>query len=290
MNDFVTIQDRINGNYADLSDRLKVAAEYVADNQLDVATRSLRSIAASSGVSPATYSRLARALGYEDYEEMREAGRFAVQRKFSPFSERALKLREMAATEAETALLAAQSAACVSNIGTLQHRIDPKQLEGVVTALHDAPKVLIVGSKGSAGIVEYFCYMAQWFQENWRIAGRNGSELAPALSRLGAGDVLFALTKEPYAQRTIAALKSASDRGITTIVVTDSRTSPALEFTQHGLVVATESPQFFSSYAATLVLLETIISLLLSRTGPEADEKIRAAERQIERLEENWTS
>ncbi|WP_415919570.1 MurR/RpiR family transcriptional regulator [Tateyamaria sp. SN6-1] len=290
MSDAATIEDRINGAYTGLSGKLQVAAKYVADNPVDIATRSLRAVAASSGVSPATFSRLARVLGYADYEQMREEGREAVERKISPFSERAHALLETTSGQGTRTILERQAVACRANIDALQHTIDPDRLSAAVQKLHDARTVLLVGAKGSAGIIDYFGYMAHWFKANWKTVGRNGTELSPALSRLGPEDVVFALAKSPYARRTIAALKVARDAGATTVVITDSRTSPALQFSDFGFVTSTESPQFFSSYAATLVLMEAIISLLLARVGPEAEAMIRAAEIQIDGLGENWTS
>lgn len=285
-----TIQDRINDVYAELSGKLQIAAKYAAENPVDLATRSLRSVASTSGVSPATFSRLARALGYRDYEQMREDSREVVERKMSPLSERAHGLRVAASGQGSAAMLQNQAAACVANIEDLHNTIDPARLDAAVECLHAARTVLLVGAMGSAGITDYFGYMAQWFKANWKIVGRNGTELSPSLSRLEPGDVVFALSKTPYARRTIAALKVAREAGATTLVITDSRTSPALQFSDHGFVTSTESPQFFSSYAATMVLMEAIISMLLARAGPEAEEMIRAAELQIESLGENWAS
>lgn len=290
MNQTATIQDRINGAYAGLSDKLQVAAKFVAENPVDVATRSLRSVASTTGVSPATFSRLARALGYSDYEELREDGREAVERRISPFSERAHALRVAASDQSSAAILHRQASACVANIEEMHSAIDMPRLNAAVQSLHEARTVLLVGAMGSAGIVDYFGYMAHWFKANWKTVGRNGTELSPAVSRLGPKDVVFALAKAPYARRTIAALQIAKEAGATTIVITDSRTSPALQFSDYGFSVSSDSPQFFSSYAATLVLMETIISMLLARAGPEAEDMIRSAENQIDRLGENWAS
>lgn len=290
MNQAATIEDRINGSYAGLSEKLQIAAKYVAENPVDVATRSLRAVAATSGVSPATFSRLARALGYEDYEQMREDGRAAMERKMSPFSEKAHSLRIAASEQASDAILQGQAAACVANIENLHNTIDGARLDAAVQCLHEAGTVLLVGAKGSAGIMDYFGYMAQWFKANWKTVGRTGTELSSALTHLGPGDVVFALSKNPYAGRTIGALQMAKEAGATTIVITDTRVSPALQFADFGFVTATESPQFFSSYAATLVLLEGIVSMLLSRAGPESEKMIKRAELLIDRLGENWAS
>ncbi|AEI92387.1 MULTISPECIES: MurR/RpiR family transcriptional regulator [Roseobacter] len=285
----MTVQDRISGSYADLSDKLRVAAKFVSENPAEIATRSLRSVAQSSGVSPATFSRLARALGYRDYEQLREEGRLVVERQMSPFSERAAKLRAQAGKEQGRALLEHQSAACIANVEKLVASVNRDALERAVRQIDEAKTVLLVGSMGSAGVIDYLGYMGQWFKQNWKVAGRNGIELSATLSRINEGDVVVGLVKAPYARRTVAALKAAQDRGAKTVVISDSPTSPALQFANHSFIVATQSPQFFSSYAATLVLLETIISMLIARAGPDAEEQIRAAEQTIERLGENWT-
>lgn len=288
MTETANIQDRVNAAYAGLSDKLKVAARFVADNPAELATRSLRSVAGASGVSPATFSRLARALGYRDYEELREEGRRTVERRMAPFSQRASALHRRAAGRPGRAFLADQSAACVANIEALGATIDPARLEAAVAALDGAGRVLLVGSRGSAGLVDYFGYMAHWFLPNWSVAGRNGTELGAALSRMGPGDAVFGLCKEPYARRTVAALRAGRARGATTLAITDSRTSPALQFSDHAFVVRTESPQFFSSYAATLVLMETIAAMLAARAGPAVAEAIHEAELELQELGENW--
>ena len=285
-----SIEERISKSYSGLSEKLQLAADYVAENPIDVATRSLRSVATTSGVSPATFSRLARALGYSDYEQMREDGRAAMGRKMASFSERAHALRSSTSNPDAGVFLQRQAAACIANIDVLERDTPSERLEAGVEALHSAKTVLLVGSLGSAGFVDYFSYLAHWFSENWLVAGRNGTTLAATLSRLGPGDAVLALSKVPYARRTIGALRAAKERGVTTVVITDSHSSPALEFADYAFIVPTESPQFFSSYTATLVLIETIVTMLLTKAGPEAEVKIRDAEDQIRDLGESWTS
>jgi DNA-binding MurR/RpiR family transcriptional regulator len=101
---------------------------------------------------------------------------------------------------------------------------------------------------------------------------------------------VFAISKAPYAHRTISTLKAASERGIPTIVITDNHASPALSFSTHSLIIPTESPHFFTSYVATLVMIETMITMLVARAGDEAEDMIRNAEDQIHSLGETWAT
>lgn len=285
----VSIEDRISKSYSGLSDKLQLAADFVAENPIDVATRSLRSVASTSGVSPATFSRLARALGYSDYEQLREDGRAAVGRRMASFSERAHALRSGSQPQDARAYLHRQAAACIANIEFLDRDMSSERLDAGVDALHRARSVLLVGSLGSSGFVDYFSYLTHWFSQKWSVAGRNGTTLAAAMARLGPQDAILALSKAPYARRTISALKTGQQNGVSTVLITDNHSSPALEFADHAFVVPTESPQFFSSYTATLVLVETIVTMLLTKAGPDAEGMIRDAENQIRSLGETWT-
>ncbi len=280
------IEDRITARYTELSSKLREAADFVADNPVDVATRSLRSIANTSGVSPATFSRLARVLGYEDYEGMREAGRATVGQRLIPFAERAEALHKGDQDAAH--FLQRQSATCVQNIAYLEHSVTPERLQDAVDALFVAKKVLLIGALGSAGIVDYFAYQAQYFARDWSVAGRSGASIAASFANMAPNDAVVVLTKTPYSEQTVRALRLAHANGFKTIVMTDSRSSPALEFADHFFVVPTETPNFFSSYTATLVLIETMMSMLIAKVGPEAEDRIRATEEQTRRLGENW--
>ena len=281
----ITIEDRIGTQYAGLSAKLRTAADYVATNPVDIATRSLRSVAQTSGVSPATYSRLARALGYADYEAMREEGRVAVGQRLVPFAERAQALRR--GDQGAAHFLHRQSANCVRNIASLEQSASPERLDAAVDALHAAGKVLLIGALGSAGIVDYFAYQAQFFARDWSVAGRSGASVAASFARMSEGDAVIVLVKTPYAGESMRALRLAHANCFSTVVLTDSHASPALEFADHRFIIPTETANFFSSYVATLVLIETMMSMLVSRVGPEAEARIRATEEQTEQLNES---
>ena len=278
----VTIEDRISSQYPNLSAKLRTAADFVAAHPVDVATRSLRSVAQTSGVSPATFSRLARVLGYEDYEALREAGRAAVGARLTSFAERAEALRQ--GDQSAAHFLHRQAAACMHNIRYLDDTVSPERLEAAVEALLRANKVLLIGALGSAGIVDYFAYQANFFARDWAVAGTSGASVAASFAQMAPNDAVIVLTKTPYADRSLRALRTAHENGFKTIVLTDSHAAPALEYADFPFIIPTESANFFSSYVATLVLIETMMSMLVSRVGPDAEARIRATEEQTKKL------
>ncbi|MHC0054407.1 MurR/RpiR family transcriptional regulator [Actibacterium sp. D379-3] len=284
----VSIEDKIAAQYSGLSAKLRDAADFVAAHPVDVATRSLRSISASSGLAPATFSRLARALGFDSYEELRELSRYAVGRRMVSFSEKASRLQAETATGPQPPFFQRQAAACVANIEAATRLIDPARLEAAVERLDKARNVVLFGALGSTGIVEYMAYIGNYFAANWSIAGRMGASLATAMADLSAEDALIVVTKPPFARRSVLAAEMAAERGAYVVVITDTHVCPALRHASAGFILPSDSPQFFSSYAATLVLMETIIGMLVARAGPDAQARIEEVEARNHRLDEFW--
>ncbi len=283
----IPIEDRVAARYEDLSARLRDAADYVVANPVDVATRSLRSVSAASGVSPATLSRLARVLGFASYEELREQSRRAVGDRVFPFSEKAALLKAQAGSR--EAMLDRQAAACMSNISRLVQEVDRSRLQQAADALARARNVVLFGAFGSAGIAEYMAYLANYFAANWTLAGRMGASLGAALASLQQEDALLVVTKAPFARRAIVAAQTAARQGAQTIIITDSHACPAIAHANFHFIVASDSPQFFSSYAATLVLMETLIAMLVAQSQTDASLRIRNVEQSNRELGEFWT-
>ena len=76
-----------------LSPKLQRAAQYVAEHPEEVATRSLRYLAGVTELTPPTFSRMARSLGYANYEALRDTCRKQVNRQQLIFTEKARVLQ-----------------------------------------------------------------------------------------------------------------------------------------------------------------------------------------------------
>lgn len=255
-------------------------------NPLDIASRSLRSISHDSKVSPATFSRLSRALGYDTFEAMKEVSRRSVDQQVVSLSAKAELLR--AGTPSGQSMLSRQSEACIENIQTFLNRADERKLEETATLLREANSVVLLGALASTGITEYMAYLAQFFAPNWSLAGRMGASLGSQAAQLRKGDVVFIVTMRPYAQRAVAAAKLARAAQADVVLITDALECPALAHASHSFVVPTDSPQFFSSYVVTLVLIETLIAMIVAASEADATAAIRKVEAKNQELGEYW--
>ncbi|WP_424930241.1 MurR/RpiR family transcriptional regulator [Amaricoccus tamworthensis] len=282
-----SFEQQLSTKYSGLSTKLREAAEFVLEHPVDVATRSLRAVSKDANLSPATFSRMSTALGYDSYEELRDTLRRSVEHRVNSFSDRMEALQEDH-DEGDTGFLTRHVHDCSTNVQLMERSIDPNRLEACVDRLHRARRVLVFGALGSTGVAEYLVYMASFLTEKWSMANPTGASLASKLVGMSGTDVLIVITKPPFASRAIRAAREAQAAGAYVLVLTDTWSCPALAHASASFVVPTDSRHFFSSYASTLVLCEIIIGMLAGRAGPPARRRIREVEDRNRSLSEVW--
>lgn len=269
----------ISSKYSTLSPQLQRAARFVAENPEEVATRSLRQLAASIDMSPPTFSRLAVALGYKNYEELRESCRRLIKKQGLQFAEKAHVLRGESAEEGSSGLfILRQGAAVIENIKQLLNSVDPDLVESAATRLAGARKVVLVGMMSSRPFVEYMGYMASMAFDNWHVLGRDLGSDASLLANVDSDTVALVIAMAPYAKRSINAADQLNKQGVEVIGITDGVNSPLCVHCNTLFFVSTETPQFFTSHAATLVLIESLIGLVVANSSEDVERKIASVE------------
>ena len=275
-----SLQERVSHHYPDLSPRLQRAADFVVTHPLDVATRSLRQIASASAVAPPTLSRLARALSCESYQELRDLCRLEVTRREISLAEKAEALGGLDEQQPGTrgAFLMAQARSSMSNITTLLETVDLSELADAADILASSRRVLLIGSMSGAAFMTYMNYVASIAADNWMLLDAASSTSAPALLSVNSKDSVLVLSHRPYSRQTVEAAKVAHQAGARVIAVTDAASSPLLPLAEKSFLVSADSPQFFPSHVATLVLLEAILGMVVRRQGKNAQQRIAAVE------------
>jgi DNA-binding MurR/RpiR family transcriptional regulator len=290
-----SLQDRIAAHFDGLSPQLKVAARYVAEHPQEVAMRSLRQIAGSLALPPPTFTRLARSVGCKTYEELREICRLEITRRTRTFAEKAQSLQHHGRRSGGEhgqrepgALFPEQICAAIANLEVTLAGIDQRRLAEAADVLAAAERVILIGSLSSAAFTDYVEYMAGMAFPNWQPAAKNGASMPAGLVGATKQDAVLVITKSPYARRSVEGVGLAHRAGARIIAITDGVQSPVMRFADHSFIVATDSRNFFPSHVATVVLLETLVGMVIRRSGKPAQRRIAAVEDSNRENGEYW--
>lgn len=171
----------------------------------------------------------------------------------------------------------------------LEATIDAEQLAQAADKLAGARKVLLQSSFGPTGVVEHLAYMATFHSDSWSLASRAGASFGRNLIGLDGRDALIVVTKPPFATRSIKAAQMAHEQGVFTIVITDTLACPALQYAAARFIVPTESPHFYSSYVATMVLIEALMGMVVARSDRASVARSAKVEAANKSLSEVWS-
>ena len=165
---------------------------------------------------------------------------------------------------------------------------DPDRLTNAAQLLADARRVVLIGEMSARGLMDYVSYMANMSLTGWKVLDRASDSLSSELAFLGSKDACIVTAVSPYSTRSLKIVRHIVEAGIPVVAITDNALSPLVSLADHSFFVATESPQFFPSHVALMVVLEVLIDMVIRERGIEAQKHIAAVERQNHILNEYW--
>ena len=280
--------DRLTRAFPKLSRQLKKCAAYTLEHPSEVATFSMRELAKRVGVPPSTMNRLAKALGFSNYEEFRALYRDSINDQSAGYTFEQGQVRVVAReSEFDHALNAFQQAA-VGNINTLFDHIDRAALERAVQALTEARTVLVIGMLASESSANYLHHMAAMGFHNWHLLATDSAEFSRLLEALAPEDAVVCIAVEPCAADSIRVARRAREAGARVIGITDRRTSPLAACSDDILLVSVHSPSIFPSRVSATALVEVLVGMIAARNERSVAENVEKLERSRRDLGKYW--
>lgn len=271
-----------------MSPQLRKAAQYVLDNPNDVGVSSIREIAEVAGVSPNTLVRMARAVGFEGYEEFRHPFREALRAGRESFPDRARWLQSIARGGRHGPLYRDMAASSFDNVERLFAGTSAEEIKRAADRIVSARKTYVLGVGIGHALAQSFAYLARMAIEDAVAIPREGGVPIDDVARAGPEDVLLAMTFKPYRTEVVEAVHAARDQGVTVVAISDARSSPILLAADHGFVVPTETPQFFTSTVAVMALLEAIMAFVVADADPAVVANIERFHRRRQEFGVYW--
>lgn len=259
---------RVQGALGDMHPQERRLADLVLNFPGRLAGYTASEIAQLADVSNATVSRFFRKIGYQSFEEARQAVRYE-QDSGSAF----LRLETASGLLPET--VASYLEQSQENLRLTLGEIDLADLDALAKSVAQAPRVWILGFRSGQPFARYLGWQVSQISLNVTVLPRDGETLAESLSLIGSQDcvILFALRRVPAITNRIQA--ALARRDIKVAIIGDAADVSAGDMRFH-CITAASGPLF------NHVSVMAMCNLLAARVIELADVDSRAHMRDIE--------
>ncbi|MFB9985493.1 MurR/RpiR family transcriptional regulator [Mesorhizobium kowhaii] len=270
----------VKDNYELFPRQMKVAARWLLDNPTEVALLSMREQARRARVPPATLTRLAKRLGFDGFDKLKEIFADSIRERPKSFAGHMEEL--VARQEGDGVLVGAM-------IKTLRDHLSEFAQPSAIAALAAAADLMVesqyifcIGFRSGFPAAYLMHYVGSLLGVPTVLIDGIGGTADPALRSVGPGDVLLTVSVSPYTRYTTQVCEFAVSCGAKLIALTDSELSPIAKFSEIVIRVRTELPSFFHTMTPVFAAVECLVALIAAKRGSLTLEALAANEAHIE--------
>lgn len=273
------LQAHLRDHFMQLSAQLQGGARYLLDHPQEIPLASMRKIAAHAGVQPTTLVRLSQLLGFDGWQGLRELFVDAYRGGPQPYAKKAKRVvRENASQHMVAEMFQAQQA----NLAATEAR-GADALARAADLLAAAPNVFVAGFRACFPIAFTFHYVYRLFRPTVHLVRGDAGTLEMELRAIAPKDAVIVASFAPYSQEIIRVARAAHEAGCRVVALTDSSVAPIALEADVTVLFSLESPSFFPSVACGVAVAETLVEMLLARSGQSAIRALEIAEGQLHR-------
>ncbi|GAA4838520.1 MurR/RpiR family transcriptional regulator [Saccharopolyspora rosea] len=245
-------------------------AQFLIENAQQAAYLSSNEVAELVNVSQASVTRLAIALGFEGYPQLR---RYV----------RELDLASPPAGD-DTSRNELQHAVAgeIANLRRLESQLaDRDTVRRAATLLAGTRPLPVLGLRASRPVAHYFAYFAAKVLPDVRLLPDGGTSLGDGLeqARAAGASALLVFALPRYPRETVAAMRAARDLGLQLVTLTDSELAPVADLADVVLPAAVGSQLVFDSQAAPMLLAMVLLQEICAVEPGSTQHRLEAFER-----------
>jgi len=270
MSEFTAYKQLILDNISHLTKNQKKIAQFLIDHPEEIAFSSIDNIADKLNVGKATIVRLAQALGYKGFLELKTE----LSNKLRDNLNLAKKFKAALDNEPlKTDFISTIANGEIENIRATIAKLDRASFDKAVDICITAPRIYTMG----VGISKYLSQLTAYFIHRITLKATSftcgGFSLHEQILSVEKDDAIIAISLAPYTLATIEAAEMAKSKGVKVISITDKLVAPIAEYSDVVFPVLTENIVFINTTSAILMLgcaLATGIGLKDRKTSLKA--------------------
>lgn len=253
---------RIEDSIPQFSKSQKLIADYILHHYEKAAYMTALKLGNAVNVSESTVVRFAIELGFEGYPQLQRSLQEHIKNRLT-------SLQRMDVTRSRIGDLDPVEGMLTQDIDKIRRTmdsVDRESFENAVNTIISAKKIFIQGAMSSGILASFMHYYLRLVFDKVALVGSVGtSEMYQQMIHIGEGDLLIAMSFPRYAQSTIQACKFAHESGAQIIAITDSESSPLVQFAHTPLYACSDMVSFVDSLVAPMSLINALIVAVSGR-------------------------
>lgn len=234
-------------------------ANYILKDPIQAAFSTIEQLSRESGTSTATVIRLAAFFGYDRYANFQKDLQSSIQKAMAPSYRLEENFQQIASKDTTVSDIIATQ---LNNLNSTFDNLDEEVLYKISTRIHTAGHIYVMGSRSCHGVAHYLAYNLNRISGKADFLDPSDCSIGEQLLRICPFDVVISVSFPRYITSVAVATRIAKERGAYVLVITDSRLSPLIEYSDCFLLADCKSYDFHNSTLAVSLIAEVLISLV----------------------------
>lgn len=272
--DLKSLSEYIQERFDDCSRSQKDVARYIVDHLDEAAFLTAEELARRASTSSSTVVRFSQALGFEGYPELQQAA--IEEYRNATVAGNGAEKSAGALFSFDHSELEAALGADHANLEETVRNLTREQVDGAVTALAAAQRVVIVGVDQMAFFASYLRHTLSLLDIRAEIVTSTAGESLQRLGRIDEETLVIVLSCGRAHPLLLRAMKLALHRRAGTLAISDASLSEVGEHAGQTLYYSSNSPSFTRSNTALMALVQALAHGLYARDEAAHKDRIRA--------------
>ncbi len=258
---FNELKDAIAENYPALSRQLQKIARFVLEYPEDMALETVAVIAGRVSVQPSSMIRFAQALGFDGFSDMQQVCRSVLVTRPGNYRDRIETLRRQSEVDGADpgAVLADSVEESINALQLLGENTPTEDLNRAIELLADANDIYVLAERRAFPVAFYLTYAIGRLERTVHLLDGVGGMLGQQVKNIKQQDTIIVVSFPPYSPTVAETLAEQSQRGVTTVSITDSAISPIAMEATVTFSIKQQEERAFRSLVAPMCLAQCLV-------------------------------
>ena len=257
----------LNSGYSGFSKGQKAIADYICEKYDKAAFMTASTLGRTVGVSESTVVRFATELGYDGYPGLQKAIQEMIRNRL---------------TSVQRIDVANVLTSDVDKIRRTLGESSKEHFDKAVEMICNAEKIYISGARSAEALAVFLGYYLKLIFKNVVVIDpSNESDTLAQMMHVDSKACVIGISFPRYCNSAIAALKFANAKGANIIAITDTMSSPLVQYAECALIAKSDMLSIVDSLVAPMSVINALIVAAIKRNQSEVTDTFRG-------LEEIW--